>query len=271
MSEEEKGGVVQAEPTAAPDQTDSESTEETPAAPDQALNGSEGDSGEVDRETQFKTLANSEYKDESTKYFKSLLDKRFKSHDAKMAEQESQLEGFNEVLSAFGVDSIEALRERGRTESAKKKAYDQGIPEEVAIAHEEELARILEENTSLKGIQKKAKADEYLSSFETGISELSSSLGIDTLELLMDDDLVAATKEGKTVKQAFYSLYPDKVDAAYSKSSKAKAPRPAENIAGGSKPSNKVPTPTAREMMERIALAKSSGRAVDPNTGNFVD
>jgi hypothetical protein len=291
----EESGVVanqqtaEAEPTAAEEQevdsgeqSSEDTQEENPVnadgtaqtTQDDGESGESEDSGDgsIDRTAKFKELMNGEYKSEATEVFKELLNKRFKKHDEKISEYEEKLQGLDDVLDAFGVESLDELRDKGRSESAKKKAYDEGAPEEVVLGYEDQLAKLKRENEQLKKSQQKEKADEFLSTFEKGVMELSDQYGLDTMELLMDEELLDAVQNGRSVKQAYYGLYPDKIDAAIqSARSKDKPPRAKENIAGDTKPAKKMPTPTAREMMERIALARRTGKAIDPETGKVID
>ena len=286
MSEQlEQGGAIEnVEPvsTQTPDSA-LENGEPTPTSPvsDQTQNGQlDGDGGEpsqepagTDRLSDFKNLMNKEYKDESTKVFTELLNNRFKKHDKEVSTLREQVEGIENVFSAFGVSTMEELMEKSRAELAKQKAYDQGIPEEVALAHEAELERLRRENLEFKKKETSSQAEQLLTEFEKGIIELSDELGLSALELLSDDKLVDEARNGKTVKAAYYGLYPDKVDASRKSSATEQSPpqRVQENIASTKKPPSSTPQPTAGQVMQWMALAKKTGKKIDFKTGAFLD
>lgn len=231
-----------------------------------------------ERKAAFRKLINEDYKDEATELFKERLGKRFKKHDEELANLQGKSSAVDELIKVFGVDDVEALKELARTEAVKKKAYDLDVPEEVVSDYEATIAAQQKELSELKGQSQKAQAEEYLSKLESEIMEFVKEYSETTeMELLSDDALVERIKNGESIEQAFFGLYPDKAKAMIAGAANAKQAaeinkgkgRPAENISGDAKQAKGTPKLSNAAMMKLMDQVKSTGRPGDASTGRL--
>jgi len=288
MSEmlEQAGATEIAEPAAVPSETvEIKSEAEVQSGVNEEIaSSSESPASEQtelspeDRKAAFDKLVNEQYKDEYTTRVKDALGKRFKKHDTELAELQGKTGALDELMKAFGVDDVESLKELARTEAVKKKAYDLDIPEDVVAGYEAQLAAKDKELSTLKGESQTKQAEEYLTKLETEIMGFAKEIpGLTELDIIEDAALLDRVKNGESVKQAYFGLYPDKAQALISEAAKKQLAaelnkgkgRPSENITGDSKPATGTPKLSQSAMMKLMDRVKESGRPGDPGTGKL--